>query len=165
MRSTLFTTVALLGLTTTATIVPNRVETAKRNTNVCPGIEYPRCCEVNDNGAVVACVYPGKVDSMEDFKNACKYMNRKDREEGKVRHKHKHGNERRRHRKEEESEDDEDGEEGGKGGEREEKEGGKEYRQGRQPMCCRSAEKSILPDLGPVLGRAVTDNDCSDLEG
>lgn len=57
MRFALFTTVAFLGLTTTATIVPRRGETSKRNTNVCPGADYPRCCETNDDGVVVACIY------------------------------------------------------------------------------------------------------------
>ncbi|EUC27537.1 hypothetical protein COCCADRAFT_30999 [Bipolaris zeicola 26-R-13] len=174
MRFALFTTVAFLGLTTTATIVPRRGETSKRNTNVCPGADYPRCCETNDDGVVVACIYPGNVGSMEDFKNACKYMNKKDQEEGKRRHGHKHSKERRKHRKDKEEEEGEEGEEGHERGEghehekeeeEEEEEEGKEYRQGKQPMCCRSSDKQIVPDVGGLFGRAVTDNDCSDLAG
>ncbi|USP79330.1 hypothetical protein yc1106_06604 [Curvularia clavata] len=94
----------------------------------------------------------GKIDSMEDFKRACEQMNEKDREEREG-HRGRGGREGREKRADEEEE------------EEEKKEGGKVYREGKQPMCCRSDDASVVPDVGNLLPRAVTDNMCTDLEG
>ncbi|EMD87724.1 hypothetical protein COCC4DRAFT_143069 [Bipolaris maydis ATCC 48331] len=155
MRFTPITIAALLSLTITATIVPKRGATAKRNSNVCPGIEYPRCCEANDDGVIVSCTYPGSVDSMEDFRNACEYMNKKDREKHEEGHKHEHGKEHHKHGEDKEHQE---------GHEHEEKRHGKKYRDGKQPMCCRLKQTKMLPDVGQLFDRKVAYNDCTDLK-
>jgi hypothetical protein len=83
-------------------------------------------------------VLAGKVDSMEDFKSACEEMNEKER----------------KGRKEEEEKEGEEG-----------REEGREYRKGKQPMCCKSNNSLLRPTLDRVLSRSALDNMCTDLEG
>jgi hypothetical protein len=139
-----------------------------------------RCCETNNDGIVVSCVYrtlvsfflswfcfvfaytitmrvlypicahityeckltnsilARKVDSIEDFKEACEEINKKE---------HKKSKGKGRGRKEGEEEDEEND------------------RKGRQPMCCEDSKSSVLGSATNLLGRADLDNKCTDLEG